>query len=115
MERDIRLGERFVHIDLYEVMQYTGIKDKNGREIYEGDIVCIGELEQFQRYEIVEWVKITSGCCDMETNYGWSNDAVEQCEVLGNIYENPGMLEHLEAEQKKADKERWAALREPIK
>jgi uncharacterized phage protein (TIGR01671 family) len=79
-------------IQEYEIMQYTGLKDKNGKEIYEGDIVKIDW--QDERYSIVigvvEWIKKESriyfgaGCT---SEVSWSH------ETIGNIYENPELLE----------------------
>ncbi|MFR2887928.1 MAG: YopX family protein [Clostridium butyricum] len=80
------------------LMQYTGLKDKNGTEIYEGDIVkYTSELEN----GIFE---VKYGCCrfyglwieatfmDITTDLfylGCSNEL----EVIGNIYKNPELLE----------------------
>lgn len=73
------------------VGQYTGLKDKNGKEIYEGDIFHCGDTNILY---IVVWndngfqgkqVK-SSSYCGLEY---WKN----KIEVIGNIYENPELLE----------------------
>lgn len=72
----------------YDVMQYTGLKDNNGKEIYERDIVQFDSFRDFtERYE-VEY-----------TSYGEWGIGVHRlamrfkaCEVIGNIYENPELL-----------------------
>lgn len=82
-------------------MQYTGLKDENGKEIYEGDIVkkenelylwkCVGEvkLSEFEVEETYEHI--------IHTVLGWNVDSVSLIEhewrIIGNIYENPELLE----------------------
>jgi hypothetical protein len=77
-----------------ELMQCTGLKDKNGKLIYEGDIIDIGDgyYEDYPRYQEV---KYSHGCfhpfnC---SDYGHEPDEVE---VIGNIYENPELLNKTE-------------------
>ena len=93
-------------IDINTIGQYTGLKDKNGKEIYEGDIVkvklykgeeekyFIGKVEYFGSNFIVD--------ADNNSEYhvydldGFGIDYrynLEDCEVIGNIYDNPELLE----------------------
>ena len=70
------------------VGQYTGIKDKNGKEIYEGDIVRLPEDEDYKYYSIIYSKNrlgfTLSNGCGFGLSYG--------IEVVGNIYENPELL-----------------------
>lgn len=71
-------------------MQSTGLKDKNGKLIYEGDI--IKDLIVPEHPYIVEWFKGAFKLKSTVSNSYLKFDTTQQ-EVIGNIYENPELLE----------------------
>jgi len=84
----------------YEIMQYTGLKDKSGREIYEGDILEHPK-DGFGRKYGISWANDYAGFWYAPLpihgmqQYGGhliATDVIE-AEVIGNIYENPELLE----------------------
>jgi hypothetical protein len=103
------------HGVISEPMQYTGLKDKNGKEIYEGDIITLmdqeivpitdegqGPIEEFAHLLPVIF---KDGCFGVESDGSyhcifskgfWSfdklNDEGAELDVIGNIYENPELL-----------------------
>lgn len=84
------------------VMQFTGMKDKNRREIYEGDILKI--TDPYDEGSTVTDVYFTGGGFIIQwdgafnggdadlTTIGWAMDSDFTFEVIGNIHENPDLL-----------------------
>ena len=77
--------------DDVELMQYTGLKDKNGKEIYEGDIYHVGDKNI--RYLVVWFDSGFEGKQLRSTSYAGLKSWAKDIEILGNIYENPELLE----------------------
>jgi len=75
----------------FNIMQYTGMEDKNGREIYEGDIV----RKSNGVVGVAVYFKAAAGYKLHNANYGQVFDIFETdakyLEVIGNIYENPNL------------------------
>ena len=85
-----------------EIMQYTGLKDKNGVEIYEGDIIEIKELIGDKRkYKcIVEYnsLKVRYEAREIRKDMTYVHEfyvlnCMSEIKVIGNIYDNPLLVQ----------------------
>lgn len=99
-----------LNIDNHEVCWRTGLEDKNGREIYKGDIIVSDDYPFFSdggiKYVgVVEWIHSSwqfikhcvstsiRGISDGVNDYIDDGSGVMEFRVIGNIYDNPELLE----------------------
>lgn len=81
----------------FKLMQYTGLKDKNGKEIYEGDVLKHDRYSTEFKEDDVKQVRVKSlqqffedrGLYTREYGEDWD---AENFEIMGNIYENPELI-----------------------
>lgn len=98
---DQPMGEEiWFEIEDLELLQYTGLKDKNGVEIYEGDIIRYFS-EVMSKKEWICSVEVIGATFAVRTGKKSYMDGSflnrlskdEKLEIIGNIYENPELLE----------------------
>ena len=82
-------------------MQSTGLKDKNGKEIFEGDIITNGQnVMCMKRHNTLGFyieekgkVEFIADCADLAEFEADVKEIEDFIEIIGNIYENPELLE----------------------
>ena len=93
---------RFCYWDEIEMLESTGLKDKDGVNIFEGDILQITDPNwdvNKDENHIVKWddeascypIYVSIGDYDV-TSLGWANQMDYGFEVIGNIHENPDLV-----------------------
>ncbi len=91
--RNLQNGEGSGEYGDYILMQYTGLKDKNGKDIYEGDIISFGDNKAVVFYEHAKfrakYKMCTNGYCIEDLSEVLYFDKVK---IIGNIYENKELL-----------------------
>lgn len=92
----------FLSVKPETIGQFTGLHDKNGKEIYEGDVFdfygifnvvifkdgmfCYDSYRENKNFENI--VKLCN------ENFDWENNKSSEIEVIGNLYENPELLKN---------------------
>jgi uncharacterized phage protein (TIGR01671 family) len=95
--------DQFLAENHIQLMQFTGLRDKNGKEIFEGDVTTsnkqrgtiVGlqsglvymDVREYEAFKRGSPVIIYEAVADNQTS-----SYLESCEVIGNIYENPELL-----------------------
>ena len=92
-------------IDDAILMQSTGLKDKNSKEIFEGDIVRQVRTQPITENEtitgvviMIEGAWLIMNDCEQLASYLWSE--TDENEIIGNVYENTELLEAIKCTQK---------------
>lgn len=83
------LAERF------PISQFTGLLDKNGKEIFEGDIVRepLGGNWEVEVRDLESGVVLVNNVTEMASlSYVDKDFSLKECEIIGNIYENSELL-----------------------
>lgn len=100
MEKPTSDSKLLIPIEKSELilMQSTGLKDKNGKEIFEGDVVRQVRTQPTTENETItgvvtmlEGAWLIMNDCEQLASYLWSE--TDENEIIGNIYENPELLE----------------------
>ena len=97
-----KFGEtNFMSFDEIELMQSTGLFDKNNKEIFEGDIIANGpDVMCMKRHNTLGFyvekkgkVEFIADCAVLEEFEEDAKEIADSLEIIGNIYENPELLE----------------------
>nr|DAX32828.1 MAG TPA: YopX protein [Caudoviricetes sp.] len=91
----------FINFDDVNLMQSTGLRDKNGKEIFEGDIITNGQdVMCMKRHNTLgfyleqkEKVEFLAGDTELDDFEECAEEVSKMVEIIGNVYENPEMLE----------------------
>lgn len=89
-----------------EIMQFTGLLDSKGKEIYEGDVIQFTEVDEDSAFgaeetnivevkwidEIAQWRALFKSGRRTELHFVVQLPTVVSCEIIGNIYENPELI-----------------------
>lgn len=86
------IHDRYFEVDPTTVGQFTGLADKNGKKIFEGDICKVGSYAYKVEFLYSQWWFVILSkkvyCCPYLNSH-----CGERCEIIGNIHDNPELLE----------------------
>ncbi len=81
-------------VDQSTICQCTGLKDKNGKLIWENDIVNLETGKAVVIWDRAEWrIKWIKDTIWRKDLHFWTNEDDWKCEVIGNIFDNPELME----------------------
>ena len=103
-QEDVMSPPDYVFVDHLVIMQSTGLFDKNGREIFEGDIIANGpDVMCMKRHNTLGFyvekkgrVEFIADCAVLEEFEEDAKEIADSLEIIGNIYESPEILEDKE-------------------
>lgn len=93
LQKEIAYFDKYNYRSFYDIdlMEYTGLKDKNRKEIYEGDIITLHN----SKYKVIfntEGARFVLRNDEFELEISFTNNNNKRMEIVGNIYENPELL-----------------------
>ncbi len=74
------------------LLQYTGLKDKNGTEIYADDLITHNSRNGGKPHRVIFYEELAAWCGDYGLKYPLTTEELEEIKVIGNINENPELL-----------------------
>lgn len=103
-QKDVMSLPDYVFVDHLVIMQSTGLFDKNGREIFEGDIIANGpDVMCMKRHNTLGFyvekkgrVEFIADGAVLEEFEEDAKEIADSLEIIGNVYENPELLEDKE-------------------
>nr|DAT79302.1 MAG TPA: YopX protein [Caudoviricetes sp.] len=103
-QEDVMSPPDYVFVDHLVIMQSTGLFDKNGREIFEGDIIANGpDVMCMKRHNTLGFyvekkgrVEFIADGAVLEEFEEDAKEIADSLEIIGNVYENPELLEDKE-------------------